>query len=58
MSSVDSARARTSVPACDCPADQSAVRCDCGSLLARYVDGHVELKCRRCKRTMLIAIER
>jgi hypothetical protein len=26
-------------------------RCACGSLLARVVDGVVELKCRRCKRT-------
>ena len=26
-------------------------RCACGSLLARVVDGAVELKCRRCKRT-------
>jgi len=26
-------------------------RCACGSLLARVVEGAVELKCRRCKRT-------
>ena len=25
-------------------------RCRCGSLLARVVDGSLELKCRRCKR--------
>jgi len=32
-------------------------RCLCGSLLARLVEGGVELKCRRCKRTMLIPLE-
>ena len=31
-------------------------RCLCGSLLARVVDGQVELKCRRCKRTLLVPI--
>ncbi len=31
-------------------------RCLCGSLLARVVDGEVELKCRRCKRTLRVAI--
>ena len=34
-------------PASDC-------RCPCGSLLARLVPQGVELKCRRCKRTVLI----
>jgi phage FluMu protein Com len=33
------------------------VRCDCGSLLARYVDGRIELKCRRCKRIITVAVE-
>jgi len=32
-------------------------RCLCGSLLARVVDGGVELKCRRCKRTLLVPFE-
>jgi phage FluMu protein Com len=32
-------------------------RCLCGSLLARVVEGGVELKCRRCKRTLLVPIE-
>ena len=32
-------------------------RCACGSLLARVVDGAVELKCRRCKRTHRVALE-
>ncbi len=31
-------------------------RCLCGSLLARVIDGHVELKCRRCKRTLRVPI--
>jgi len=34
----------------------SELRCACGSLLARYVDGKVELKCRRCKRTIWISV--
>ena len=45
----------------DCDACGSApvrvgdgVRCGCGSLLARYVNGRLELKCRRCKRTVLV----
>jgi phage FluMu protein Com len=33
------------------------VRCDCGSLLARLVAGGVELKCRRCKRAIVLPIE-
>jgi hypothetical protein len=32
------------------------VRCGCGSLLARVVDGTVELKCRRCKRVWRLAL--
>lgn len=43
----------TSPPAC--PPDEC--RCHCGSLLARIVDGAVELKCRRCKRTHRVPIE-
>jgi hypothetical protein len=31
-------------------------RCFCGSLLARRTPEGVELKCRRCKRTLLIPI--
>jgi phage FluMu protein Com len=41
----------------DADCGQGALRCDCGSLLARYVDGKVELKCRRCKRTVFLPIE-
>lgn len=36
--------------------EDSELRCTCGSLLARYVGGKVELKCRRCKRTMWISV--
>jgi hypothetical protein len=35
-----------------CPVDE--MRCCCGSLLARLVSGGVELKCRRCKRTVIL----
>lgn len=33
------------------------MRCACGSLLARRVPEGVELKCRRCKRTVVIPLE-
>ena len=39
------------------PPDGEVLRCDCGSLLARYVGGRVELKCRRCKRTVLLPVD-
>jgi phage FluMu protein Com len=41
------------------PATQGCedVRCGCGSLLARFVDGAVELKCRRCKRVWRLPVE-
>jgi hypothetical protein len=32
------------------------LRCDCGSLLARLTAEGVELKCRRCKRRVVIPI--
>lgn len=35
---------------------QGDCRCLCGSLLARLVDGAVELKCRRCKRTHVLPL--
>ena len=37
--------------------EAEALRCACGSLLARYVAGKIELKCRRCKRTVLLPIQ-
>lgn len=43
--------------ACDGTADTGDCRCLCGSLLARVVTGGVELKCRRCKRTLLVPFE-
>jgi hypothetical protein len=39
-------------------AESGDVRCGCGSLLARVVAGSVELKCRRCKKTWTIPLER
>jgi len=32
----------------------NALRCCCGSLLARVVSDGVEIKCRRCKRCMVV----
>jgi len=32
------------------------MRCSCGNLLARLVVGGVELKCRRCKRTVVLPL--
>ena len=37
-------------------ADGGDCRCICGSLVARLVEGGVELKCRRCKRIHVVAI--
>ena len=34
-----------------------AVRCECGSLLARLTARGVEIKCRRCKRIILIPFD-
>jgi len=31
-------------------------RCDCGSLLARWRAGAIELKCRRCKRRVVLEV--
>ena len=36
--------------------DGCALRCLCGRLVARYVDGQVELRCHRCKRTVRIDV--
>ena len=38
------------------PAGGCECRCSCGSLLARLVEGGVELKCRRCKRTVVLPL--
>jgi hypothetical protein len=47
----ESLRADGAAASADC-------RCLCGSLLARLIEGGVELKCRRCKRTLLVPLER
>ncbi len=43
------------------PAEPSAAgedaRCLCGGLVARLVDGGVELKCRRCRRILVVPFE-
>jgi phage FluMu protein Com len=39
------------------PCTHEDLRCACGSLLARRVRDGVELKCRRCKRTVVIPLE-
>ena len=36
--------------------EAAELRCGCGSLLARLVQDHLELKCRRCKRAWLIPV--
>jgi phage FluMu protein Com len=33
-----------------------SIRCQCGNLLARLVPAGVEIKCRRCKRQLIIPI--
>ena len=47
----------TPARAADMPAEvrkNAEYRCDCGSLLARWRDGDIELKCRRCKRCVVV----
>jgi phage FluMu protein Com len=39
------------------PADRD-LRCACGSLMARVTAAGVELKCRRCKRTVVVPLSR
>jgi len=36
--------------------EDAALRCCCGSLLARVVAEGVELKCRRCKRQVVVSL--
>lgn len=35
----------------------SSLRCGCGSLLARMVEAGVEIKCRRCKRRVILPFD-
>jgi hypothetical protein len=37
--------------------DPSECRCLCGSLVARRVPGGVELRCRRCKRIVVLPLD-
>jgi phage FluMu protein Com len=37
--------------------EETALRCCCGSLLARLVADGVEIKCRRCKRQVILPVE-
>ena len=39
------------------PKQETALRCGCGSLLARVVPDGVELKCRRCKRQVIVPFD-
>ncbi|MCY1016540.1 hypothetical protein [Pyxidicoccus sp. MSG2] len=43
---------------CQPEGGEGELRCLCGSLLARLVPGGVELKCRRCHRTLVVPLER
>jgi hypothetical protein len=36
------------------PPTDRELRCDCGSLMARVTARGIELKCRRCKRTVVV----
>jgi hypothetical protein len=40
----------------DTPKDEADVRCSCGSLLARRQPDAIEIKCRRCKRVLVIEV--
>ena len=49
----------TPARAADMPAEvrkNAEYRCDCGSLLARWRDGGLELMCRRCKRRVVVNV--
>lgn len=35
----------------------SSLRCSCGNLLARVVAEGVEIKCRRCKRHVIVPVD-
>jgi hypothetical protein len=39
------------------PCAENDLRCLCGSLIARLVEGGVEVKCRRCQRLVLLPLE-
>ena len=37
-------------------ADEHEIRCLCGNLVAKSVPGGIEIKCRRCKRFMVVPL--
>jgi phage FluMu protein Com len=39
-------------------ASDAELRCHCGSLMARVTPRGIELKCRRCKRVVIVAANR
>lgn len=39
-------------------ANDAELRCHCGSLMARVTPRGIELKCRRCKRVVIVAADR
>jgi len=39
------------------PRNDRELRCHCGSLMARVTARGIELKCRRCKRVVLVATD-
>jgi len=39
------------------PKQSVSLRCCCGSLLARVIAEGVELKCRRCKRRIVVPLQ-
>jgi phage FluMu protein Com len=39
-------------------ANDAELRCHCGSLMARVTPRGIELKCRRCKRVVVVAADR
>ena len=40
-----------------CRHEERDQRCLCGNLLARLVEGGVEIKCRRCQRIVVLRLE-
>lgn len=39
-------------------ANDAELRCHCGSLMARVTPRGIELKCRRCKRVVVVSADR
>jgi hypothetical protein len=40
------------------PTEKSEARCECGQLIAKLRDNGLELKCKRCKRIILLPFSR